>query len=75
MSKDSHEVLRCSRGRETRIYSLRVVAGGAELWRVTETPGEPTKSVKESDFREADEAGQFLEDVRRALRAGGWEEE
>jgi hypothetical protein len=69
-----HEVLRCTRGDETRIYRLRAVAGGAELWRITECPGEKTRSVKESDFSDADQTSQFLEEVRRTLKAGGWQE-
>ena len=69
-----HEVLRCTRGDETRIYRLRAVAGGAELWRITECPGETTRSVKESDFADPDTTSKFLEEVRRTLRAGGWQE-
>jgi hypothetical protein len=39
-----HEVLRCTRGSETRIYRLRAVPEGAELWRTTEQPGaEPNR--------------------------------
>ncbi len=69
-----HEVLRCTRGDETRIYRLRVVLGGAELWRMTESPGEQTRSVKESDFKDPETTSQFLEEVRRTLKAGGWQE-
>ena len=68
-----HEVLRCTRGDETRIYSLRVVTNGAELWRVTEIPGEETRSVKECDFHDPEEASEFLDEVRRTLIAGGWQ--
>ena len=68
-----HEVLRCTRGDETRIYSLRVVAEGAELWRVTEAPGEEPHSVKECGFHSPEEASAFLDEVRRALIAGGWQ--
>ena len=73
-STDFHELLRCTRGAETRIYSLRVVSDGAELWRVTEAPGETNRLVKESHFNGPDEAGRFLEEVRRTLKAGGWRE-
>ena len=45
-----HEVLRCSRGDETRIYDLRVVPGGAELWRTTEVGGAEAEAVKECHF-------------------------
>ncbi len=69
-----HEVLRCTRGDETRIYRLRVVADGAELWRMTEAPGEKTRSVKESDFKDPETTSKFLEEVRRTLKAGGWQE-
>jgi hypothetical protein len=67
-----HEVLRCTRGQETRIYSLHVVSHGAELWRTTEFPGQETHSVKECTFQGSEEAAQFLEEVRRTLIAGGW---
>ena len=73
--KQWHQVLRCTRGNETRIYSLRVVPDGVELWRVVEVFGEVSVSVKESDFTDADETSEFLEEVRRTLKAGGWDEE
>ena len=69
-----HEVLRCTRGDETRIYHLRVVSDGVELWRVIESPGESPRSVKESHFTDPDTTSQFLEEVRRTLKAGGWQE-
>ncbi len=68
------EVLRCERGDETRIYNLRGVSGGAELWRVTEIPGEQASAVKECGFKTPEEAAEFLDEVRRTLRAGGWQE-
>jgi hypothetical protein len=71
-STDSHEMFRCVRGEETRIYRLRVVTAGAELWRIVESPGSLPQSVKESHFAGADEAARFLEELRRALKAGGW---
>jgi hypothetical protein len=67
-----HEVLRYRREQEVRVYSLHVVPGGTELWRVTETAGQAPVSVKETDFRRSDAAAEFLEEVRRALTAGGW---
>lgn len=67
-----HEVLRCTRGSETRIYRLRAVPDGAELWRTTEQSGAESQSVKECDFKGSEEASQFLEEVRRTLVAGGW---
>jgi len=50
------------------------VSGGAELWRMTESPGEQTRSVKESDFKDPETTSQFLDEVRRTLKAGGWQE-
>jgi hypothetical protein len=73
-STDLHQVLRCTRGDETRIYGLRVVCSGAELWRVTECPGAKTRSGKESDVKDPDKTSLFLEEVRRTLKAGGWQE-
>jgi hypothetical protein len=70
-----HEVFRCRRGDETRSYRLRVVADGVELWRTSESPGAPPGSVMESHFSDADETSRFLDEVRRALRAGGWQAE
>ncbi len=67
-----HEVLRCSRGGETRIYNLRVVPGGAELWRITETDDSGTRAIKEGEFASSEETSTFLEELRRALVAGGW---
>jgi hypothetical protein len=74
MSMDSHEVLRCQRGDEIRIYNIRTASTGAQLWRVTEVAGEPARSIKECDLADPDEALEFLEEVRRALKAGGWQE-
>jgi hypothetical protein len=70
---DFHEVLRCTRGNETRVYSLLAVPNGAELWRVTESPETGTHSIRESHFHDPEEASRFLDELRRALTAGGWE--
>jgi hypothetical protein len=67
-----HEVLRCSRAGETRIYSLRVVPGGAELWRVTESDASERSSIRECEFTSSEETSSFLEELRRTLVAGGW---
>jgi hypothetical protein len=67
-----HEVFSCERGTETRSYNMRVIPGGAELWRVTESTDGTIQSIKEADFRSSEEASAFLEEVRRALTAGGW---
>jgi hypothetical protein len=74
-STNLRELFRYKRGDDTRIYSLRVVPTGAELWRVTESPGEPPASLKECDLKNTDEAIQFLEEVKRSLIAGGWKEQ
>ena len=57
-----------------RIYSLRSASGGAELWRVTEIPGEPASAVMECLLQTPEETADFMDEVRRTLRAGGWEE-
>jgi hypothetical protein len=69
-----HEVFSCQRRGETRTYNLVVVPGGAELWRVTESPTAGIQSVKEGDFKSSDEVATFLEELRRCLIAGGWQE-
>ena len=69
-----HEVLSCQRGAETRTYNLVVVPGGAELWRVTESPGSAIQSIKEGDFKSSEEVSAFLEELRRSLIAAGWKE-
>lgn len=69
---DFHDVGVFIRGDETRVYRLRVLPEGAELWRVTEGPGGRLESIKETLFKTSEEAGTFLEEVKRALTAGGW---
>ena len=73
-SADFHDLAEFTRGGQTRRYLLRPVAGGAELWRVTETPGEAPESILETRFRDSEEAAAFLREMERALRAGGWTE-
>ena len=68
----SRELIRYERGLETRVYRLRIVARGAELWRVMETPGEPPRSIKEADVASVDETLDLLEEIGRALTAAGW---
>jgi hypothetical protein len=51
-----------------------VIPGGAELWRVTERSGEPATSLKEDDFTSPDDVIRTLEDLKRRLMAGGWQE-
>lgn len=69
-----HEIFRYARSAETRIYYLRVVPGGAELWRDTNVVSDGPLSVMEGLFRSSEETAQFLEELRRALIAGGWRE-
>jgi hypothetical protein len=66
------EMFRYCRGEQVRVYRLRVVPAGTELWRITETPGQPPSAIKEDDFQDPDVAAQFLKEVERALTAGGW---
>src|SRR3954452_7906550 len=67
-----YDVFSCERGHETRTYSMRVVPGGAELWRVSESLSGGVQSIKEADFKSSEEASKFLEELRRTLTAGGW---
>ena len=67
-----HEVLRRRRGDDTRIYRLRVVAGGAELWRVERSAGASPRWVKESDLKGPEDTAALLGEIQRALTAGGW---
>lgn len=71
-SRDFHDLGHYRRGDETRTYRLRVIAEGAELWRITEAPGQPAVSIWETNLRTSEEAGAFLEEMQRTLTAGGW---
>ena len=66
------EIFRYSRGDDVRVYRLRIVAGGTELWRITERPGQPDSVIKEEDFKSADVAARYFAEVERTLTAGGW---
>ena len=68
------ELIRYARGLEGRVYQLRVVSGGAELWRVVESPGQQATSIKEADVKSMEETFQLLEEIRRSLTAAGWRE-
>ena len=68
------EVFRYSRDGDVRIYSLRVVAGGTELSRVTVVQGEPDSAILEEHFKSAEVAAQYFGEIERALIAGGWRE-
>ena len=67
-------VLSCVRGDETRSYRLHPIAGGAELWRVTESELAGLQSIKECDFQSSEQVAGFLEELRVSLFAGGWRE-
>ena len=75
MADRIHEAFRYRRGDALRIYSLHVVTNVVELWRVTETAGQPRQSVKETDFTGVEAATDFLHEVERTLIAGGWRRE
>jgi hypothetical protein len=68
----SRELIRYERGPEARIYQLRVVAGGAELWRITEIPGEGPRALKEADVASIEDTLELLDEIGRALTAAGW---
>lgn len=68
------EILTCVRRNETRVYRLRIVTGGAELWRTSQSDAGGIQSLKESDFRSSEQVTAFLEELRRSLIAGGWRE-
>lgn len=73
-SSEFRELIRYERGLEERVYQLRVVPGGAELWRVTESPGEEPRSLKEADVKSIEETFELLEEIRRSLTTAGWRE-
>jgi hypothetical protein len=72
LDDDFHEVFRYERGGVVRVYGLRSVTKGAELWVTSEQAGEVVNSQMETAFSDSDEARPFLEEVERALTAGGW---
>ena len=69
---DVHEVFRYGRGDAVRIYRFHVAAEGTQLWRVTRRNGEADQAVMETSFTRVSDAAAFLEEVTRALTAGGW---
>jgi hypothetical protein len=69
---DLRELFRYQRGDELRIYALRVVPRGVELWRTTEKAGEAAVSLLEDDFARVEEAIQTLGELEQRLEAGGW---
>ncbi len=73
ITTDFLPLLRYTRDDETRVYNLRVVAEGAELWAVTEALGRVPRTVKEGLFTNTDDALEFLDEVHRTLIVGGWQ--
>ena len=73
-SSQFRELIRYERGWEVRVYQLRIAAAGAELWRVTESADRETTAVKEADVKSIEDTLELLEDIKRALIAGGWRE-
>ncbi len=72
MSIDFRELFRYQRGDEVRIYNLRIVSPGVELWRMTEVAGQEATSIKEANLSSTEEAIELLHDIERSLQAGGW---
>lgn len=70
----ARELIRYTKGLQVRVYSIRTVCQGAELWRVTETGGRQTGAVKEADVTSMEETLDLLEEIQRSLVAGGWQE-
>jgi hypothetical protein len=71
---DFKELIRYQRLDEVRVYYVRVASPGLELWRVTDTADDETRSIKEADLTSIDETLQLLEDIKRSLTAAGWTE-
>jgi hypothetical protein len=69
---DERELLRFQKGDELRIYVLRVVPGGAELWRTTTRGDEPSTSIMEDDFTHLEAVIQTVRELEQRLIAGGW---
>jgi hypothetical protein len=72
MADDFRELFRYQKHDELRIYKLKVLPGGAELWRTTERSGQEATSIKEDDFAHSDEAVRTLAELEERLKAGGW---
>jgi hypothetical protein len=68
------ELVRYERVDETRIYSLVLAPVGVELWRLTESPEQPTQSLKEADLASVEELIELLDEIGQSLRAAGWTE-
>jgi hypothetical protein len=74
-STSFEELFRYRKAGRTRAYNLRPLGGDrAELWVVSEGGSNERKSRKLVTFDSPEDAGAFLDDVERELRAGGWQE-
>ena len=71
---DFRELFRYEKAGRVRIYNLRAVSHGAELWVASSKAGKVTASRKLMTFNNPDEATIVQEDVEQTLRAGGWRE-
>ena len=71
-SSDLRELFRYGKAGRVRIYNLRVVSNGTELWVVASTAGRVLSSTKKATFSNPDEMAVVLEDVERTLAVGGW---
>lgn len=71
-STDFQPLGRYRKARRTRIYKLRDVNHGAELWVVAEEGGKTENARKIVTFENPDDVAPFMADVDRELRAGGW---
>ena len=69
---DDRELFRFQKADELRIYTLRVIPGGAELWRTTTRGDEPATSIKEDDFSQLEQVVDTLRELEQRLKAGGW---
>ena len=69
---DDRELFRFQKADELRVYNLRVIPGGAELWRTTTRGDEPPTSIKEDDFTHAEQVIDTVRELEQRLRAGGW---
>lgn len=71
-STDFRELFRYEKDGTVRIYNLRVVPEGAELWVSAANVGEVAGSKMKMLFRNPDEAALVLQDIERTLQGGGW---
>jgi len=66
------EVLRYRKAGRIRVYSLRMLDRGAELWVAVGKAGRLGQAKKRVQFSASDDVSVFLEDVEQTLRRGEW---